>query len=58
MDRQITEDTKLASFLSELSDVSLKYGIAITGSPVLFVMEPEDRAFAYRADEDSNLHWG
>jgi hypothetical protein len=49
---------KVEHFLSELTELSDKYGIAITGKPVLFLMEKEDYAFAYRADDESNLSLG
>ena len=49
---------KVEQFLSELTELSDKYGIAITGKPVLFMMEKEDYAFAYRADDESNLTLG
>ena len=55
---QKIEADQTASFLSELSSLSAKYGIAITGEPVLFVMEREDHALSYRADEESRLSLG
>ena len=57
---QITDprSLKIEQFLSELTELSDKYGIAITGSPVLFLMQKEDYAFAYRADDESNLSLG
>ena len=55
---QKTEAERTEAFLSELTALSMKYGIAITGTPVLFVMEPEDYEFPYRIDGDSNLSLG
>jgi hypothetical protein len=49
---------KTQAFLSELTELSMKYGIAITGNPVLFVMEREDYNFPYRIDNESNLSLG
>ena len=49
---------KLGQFLAELTELSDKYGIAVAGKPVLFLMEKEDYAFAYRADDESNLTLG
>ena len=60
MDRPQTEtkSDSLELFLRELTEISLRHGLAITGSPVLFVMEPEDRAFSYRCDDESKLSLG
>jgi len=48
----------VAAFLAALTEASAKHGIAITGKPMLFVMEQQDYQFAYRADAESNLHFG
>lgn len=60
--QKIEQDTatpaQMAAFLGELTSLSAKYGIGIAGSPVLFVMEPEDHAHAYRIDGESNLLLG
>jgi hypothetical protein len=45
-------------FLAALSELSARYGIGITGDPVLFVMEKDDFAFSYRIDAESNLSLG
>ena len=59
MDRQEPETAIHArQFLNELTELSSKHGIAITGEPVLFVMEPEDRQFSYRMDEQSRVTLG
>ena len=55
---QESEPEKLNEFLAALSELSAKYGIGITGDPVLFVMEKDDFAFAYRVDPESNLTLG
>lgn len=56
MDRQQPEPFACAQeFLDGLTALSLKHGIAITGSPVLFLMEPEDNARNYQIDGDSGL---
>jgi len=49
------KETNLEGFLQKLSELSQQYGIAITGDPVLFVMEQEDYALLYRVDEESAL---
>lgn len=54
----MSEEQKVETFLAGLTELSVKYGIAITGKPVLFVMEQEDYSFAYRADDESNLSLG
>lgn len=59
MDRQETETSVSATaFAAELTELSLKHGIAIAGSPMLFVMEPEDRLYAYRVNGESRLTLG
>jgi hypothetical protein len=45
-------------FLADLTELSMKHGIAIGGTPVLFVMEGDDYRFAYRLDDQSNLSLG
>jgi hypothetical protein len=51
-----TSDTE--AFLRDLSDLSRRHGIAITGSPTLFVMERDDHQYDYRANDDSVLSFG
>ncbi len=51
-------DQKTRQFLSELTEISAKYGIGITGKPVLFMMEKEDYQSAYRIDDEGNLSLG
>ena len=60
MDRQLSTttdatDANLDNFLRELTDLSRKYGLALTGKPTLFVMEADDHAHSYYADDESRL---
>ena len=56
MDRQTPETTvQLGQFLNELTQLSDKYGIGITGVPVLYLFDAEDRGLSYHADDESNL---
>lgn len=48
---------KVDEFLSELTELGRKYGLGITGKPVVFLMEPEDQIPAYSIDEESNLRF-
>ena len=50
-----TDADALEAFLTGLTDLSRQTGIAISGSPELFIMEAEDHAFAYTADAESRL---
>ena len=54
----LTEAEQTEAFLSGLTELSMKHGIAITGKAVLFVMQSEDYAFSYRVDKDANLSFG
>lgn len=61
MDRaQLREDptAKTRAFLSELTELSMRYGIAIGGESILFEMKREDYDFGYRANSDSKLTLG
>lgn len=42
-------------FARELSELCRKYGIGITGTPTMFVMERDDFQLNYRADGNGNL---
>ena len=46
---------KLEVFLSKLTTLSRDTGIAIAQPSDLFLMEPEDYAFAYICDEEGRL---
>lgn len=48
-------ESKLASFLADLSDLCRKHGIGITGDATLFVMEPVDYQLNYQIDANSRL---
>lgn len=48
-------DSQADAFARELAMLSRKHQIGITGRPVLFVMEEEDRMLAYEVDNESNL---
>lgn len=52
---QIKFADQTEAFLQELTDLSHKYGIGITGSPTLFIVERDDFALAYGCDDESNL---
>lgn len=52
---QTDSDIKTKAFLAELANLSRKHGLAISGDPVLFVMEPEDFHAAYTIDDESKL---
>lgn len=54
--QQKAEETE--EFLRELTELSAKHGIAITGEPILVTMVWEDRASNYSMDAASNLHFG
>lgn len=45
----------LNHFLRELTDLSIKYKIGITGNTELFVVEPDDLNLNYSCDSDSRL---
>lgn len=47
----------LRKFLSELTTLCCKHKLGILDG-ILFMMEPEDFAFEYTADDDSVLHLG
>ena len=47
--------TDIEPFLSELTELSRKYKIGITGDPVLFCLEDEDLDRSYSSDADSAL---
>jgi hypothetical protein len=43
------------AFLAALTDLSVKYGIGITGDATLFLLEPEDAPYSYQIDSESKL---
>ena len=52
------DDEKTKEFLASLTELSIRYGIAITGNAQLFIMEPEDYDTVYRVDSESRLSFG
>jgi hypothetical protein len=54
----IENNGKVAAFARELSELCRKYGLAISGDPTIFVMEPGDYAINYGVNEASKLIWG
>ena len=51
-------EEKIARFLSDLTELSRKHGVGITGESVLFLMQtgPEsDYESSYKADSESHL---
>jgi len=45
-------------FLDELTALSVRYGIAISGSPALFLLEREDSDSVYSINDASELTFG
>lgn len=58
MATEMTSWPDTAGFLGELTELTLKYGLAIAGNPEVFVLEPEDRANVYVMDEQSRITFG
>lgn len=52
------QHTALDQFLTELTELSIKHGIALVGTPVLFIMEKGDYDYTYSIDDESNLSFG
>ena len=48
-------DAQLQEFLRDLTALSHRHGIGITGSPTLFLLERDDFALGYGCDEKSKL---
>ena len=48
----------VAHFLRDLSDLSRRHGLALTGDITLFVMEPDDFGLSYQADAESAVSLG
>jgi hypothetical protein len=51
------EKEKLELFLAELTKISIDHGVGITGDPVLFVLEDDDKDRVYTCNDESNLHF-
>ncbi len=45
-------------FLAALTELSIQHGVAIGGTPVLYMMEREDYDSSYIIDAESNLSFG
>lgn len=48
----------VTAFLSDLTELSRKHKIALSGDAAMFEMEPEDMDTEYRADDDSIISFG
>lgn len=46
------------AFAAELSELSRRYGIAITDTPRIFFMEKDDYVFSYGCDDEGRLTLG
>jgi hypothetical protein len=57
-DKAATTEPDLSAFLRDLSELCRRHGLGITGTPILFVMEPEDYQLSYVADADRELLLG
>ena len=55
-DPQVVETAN--AFLAALTELSIQHGVAIGGTPVLFMMEREDYDSSYSIDNESNLSFG
>lgn len=51
----VDSEVALEPFLQELTELSRKYKIGITGNPILFCLEDEDFDRNYSSDADSAL---
>lgn len=51
-------ESNLDAFIEALTELSRVHNIAITGTPIVFVMEPIDHLLVYQVDDDSNLVLG
>ena len=50
-----TDHQRLDDFLAELGELSRRFGLAIGDGACLYLMEPEDFARSYTADDESAL---
>ncbi len=53
--QELTPDTELEAFLSDLTTLSLKHKIGIAVPVKIFVMEDNDLSLAYHCDAEGNL---
>ena len=49
--------TNIQIFLKELTEISFRFGLAITGAPFLFLLEPEDYDRCYRVDATDRINF-
>jgi hypothetical protein len=49
------DSKQLDGFLAELAELSRRFGLSISDGAFLYVMEPEDYARSYSADDESAL---
>lgn len=54
-EQETEQHANLARFLTELTDLTHKYQIAISGQPVLICLERDDYALQYDCDAKGNL---
>ncbi len=47
----------VSEFLEQLTELSRKFGVGITGMPVLFLLEKDDYDRRYRSDTESSLDY-
>lgn len=55
---ECTSTVNLSRFMRELSDLSRKFKLGITGDATVYVMEQDDALFDYSLDAGSKLHLG
>lgn len=48
----------VSTFLRDLTELSRKHKIALSGNATMFEMEPEDMDTEYRADDESVISFG
>lgn len=46
---------KASDFARELTEITHKHGVGITGEPVLFMLEKDDASLSYDVDGESHL---
>ena len=46
------------AFMVALTKLSIQHGVAVGGTPILFMMEREDYDSSYSIDAESNLSFG
>lgn len=51
------DQEKLRQFLNELTNLSHRYGLGITGDAILYELEREDSERNYHCNDDSELEF-